>query len=490
MPWRNIPVEVPPGFHRGGSALASRGRWYDGDLVRWRDGVMQPFGGEVQGVRIRGMNTTPIDAHAWVSRDGTPLLAVGSTTRLRVWNESTGDVAAVSNLAATDSTTETDYRQAETWSLDNWGGDLVARAPGTGRIVRVDTSAENLRAELVGQTPEGALFPVSPETLGVVTTPERFLMAFGVKDAPNRVEWCAQGDLTVWVPEVDNSAGGDYVAISGEFLAGKRARRETLLWTTAELVAVRYIGQPFYYRFDVVGEATCVSRRAMAVQGSRAFWMGRNNFWMYTGQVERLPCDVGDLVFGHLNRDAERVVWCERRDQFGEVIWHYPSGVSETCDRYVAFNYELGVWYFGTSNMQIGVDAGVLSSPISLAANARMWTMESGVAFQGDRSPWAETGIIDITEGRNLMRVDTIYPDASTTGDLKYRIYVGDSPRGTFSALPQVTKDDTLVPGHWDAAERVDVRLEARHLRLRIDQDEGGWRYGLPRLRVQEAGWR
>ena len=484
MEWQNLPLEVPPGFFRGGTPLASRGRWYDGNLVRWRDGVMQPVGGEAAKPGSVGGNLQAIDAHAWVSRTGTPLLAIGSGSSLRVFS----DPGSVSHdgvsAAAVPSTAQTGHLNTEHWSLDNWGGDLIGRIPGVGTPFIVDFSQANLTADSLAVTDsDGDVFPL---VAGLIATPERFVMAFGINAEPNRIAWSTQGlydqnGVADWSASLGDSAGGTYVGMKGEVLAGKRARGETLFWTTAELISARFIGLPYYYRFDILGECTCISRRAMTVEGSRAFWMGRNNFWTYSGTVQRMPCDVGDLVFNEINRGATSRIWCERRDQFAEVTWHYPSGSSTTCDRYVTYNYALGVWYFGTSPMQAGVDAGVHESPWSVAENGQIHEMESGMVYRNNRIPFAKTGIVDVAEGRETMLIDTIYPDQSTSGALEFEIETADD----------VYQDPFDVHGPWDAAARIDTRILARHVQVEVRQESAGsWRYGLPRLRMQSAGWR
>lgn len=38
-------LDIPPGLYRNGTQFQSRGRWYDGSLVRWHGGATQPVGG-------------------------------------------------------------------------------------------------------------------------------------------------------------------------------------------------------------------------------------------------------------------------------------------------------------------------------------------------------------------------------------------------------------------------------------------------------------
>ena len=40
-----LPITLPPGVYRNGTAFQASGRWRDASLVRWTDGTMQPIGG-------------------------------------------------------------------------------------------------------------------------------------------------------------------------------------------------------------------------------------------------------------------------------------------------------------------------------------------------------------------------------------------------------------------------------------------------------------
>ncbi|WP_420431442.1 hypothetical protein [Candidatus Poriferisocius sp.] len=485
MTWQRVPLKVPPGVVRGGSPLASQGRWYDSHLVRWRDGVMQPVGGWE--AKSAGVDAEPIDAYSWVGRSGEPWSAFGTGTRLYMFTD-----PGVSSRVTAGSFTGvifggTDHRHGESLSLDNWGGDLVGRIPGTGTPFTVDTSAASPTSKAL----------TAPPAAGVVATPERYLVVFGLQGAPNRVHWSAQADLSVWdATDPESGSGFLDVGIKGEMLAAKRARGETLIWTTAELLSMRWISLPYIYRVDIVGEASCVSRRGMVVQGSAAYWMGRRNFWTYTGQVQRLACPVADYVFGGINQAAAHRVWCETHDEFGEITWHYPSGASTTPDRYVTYNYEMGIWYFGALSRAAGFGSGVFASAYAVGSDGTIYEHETGSSYDGVGLPYAVTGALDVTEGQQTMMIDQIYPDRGTEGDLQFELLASDSPRGPFDSV-----------GKWTASDRVDTRILARHVQIRVEQPTdieadpnmtppvvgktfGGWRYGVPRIRMQPAGWR
>src|SRR5690606_12468417 len=106
------------------------------------------------------------------------------------------------------------------------------------------------------------------------------------------------------------------------------------------------------------------ARRAVGVEGGRAFWMSRNGFFMYDGTVKALPCDVYSYVFEDLNRVQLSKVACETRTSFNEVTWYYPSAGSDENDRYVTFNYVTGAWSFGRLARTAAVDSGATAFPI------------------------------------------------------------------------------------------------------------------------------
>src|SRR5690606_38735087 len=83
MPY--IPLKLPPGIVRPGTKYDARGRWYDGSLVRWHEGVMRAVGGWRPVEVITGGGTTPLDLGAaargilsWRSNNGASNIAFGT----------------------------------------------------------------------------------------------------------------------------------------------------------------------------------------------------------------------------------------------------------------------------------------------------------------------------------------------------------------------------------------------------------------------------
>lgn len=81
MPY--VPVRLPPGVFRNGTLYQAKGRWYAADLVRWREGAMQPIGGWSRVDRNDGP-----DLSAGISDDG----GVQTDETTEVNSATTGDV--------------------------------------------------------------------------------------------------------------------------------------------------------------------------------------------------------------------------------------------------------------------------------------------------------------------------------------------------------------------------------------------------------------
>ena len=75
------PIDLPPGIYRNGTQYQTIGRWFDGNLIRWVDGVLYPVGGWTR------ISTTPLarkarGIFAWRTNGGERLCAIGTNNQL------------------------------------------------------------------------------------------------------------------------------------------------------------------------------------------------------------------------------------------------------------------------------------------------------------------------------------------------------------------------------------------------------------------------
>jgi hypothetical protein len=492
-----IPLDIPAGFYRNGTDLEQSGRWRDGSLVRWRDNSLRPVGGWQERKAsfctnvVRGM-------HTWEALNGTARLAGGSHSELVLM---TGDGTLTditpSDLATgrEDAEVETgygygfygrgyygtprqdlgNYSEATTWSLDNFGEDLIACHYDDGRILIWDTSAAPAAASALANAPTG--------NLGVVVTEERFIFALGAGGNPRKVQWCDFEDSTTWAPASTNQAGDIELQTSGQIMQGIRTRGQTLIITDTDAHTARYTGPPFVYAFERVGTACgAVSRMSAVDTDAGAFWMGQRAFFRFDGNaVQEIKCDVFDYVFGDFNQAQQSKVWSFANGQFGEIWWFYCSGDSTEIDRYVAYDYKEGHWLIGNLSRTSGVQRGVFRYPFMAGHDADSDIYEHEVGLNVDSGAvFAETGPVSLGSGEQIGKVTQLIPDEKTQGDVDV----------TFKTRFYPNAAET-THGPFTPSNPTSVRFSGRQMRMRVEGAKlADWRVGNMRIDVKAGGKR
>ena len=493
---QRAPLRLASGMVRPGTPYTAKGFWYDGNLIRWYEGVLQAIGGWSN---LGQAATNPTrGSHAWVKNDEfialfaahdaiysysvagglvniTPMapeaLTVGEISSIVGRAYGSGDYGS-GPYGAGDPLAGGQF-EATTWQIDNYGDQALLVSTQDKRIWHLTDPAV---------APEVLLN--SPRCLGVVVTPERFVVAlsaaFGTDPDIDRrhVRWAHLRDITDWESTRENLAGDYDIATAGRILAGKRTQTETLIWTETDLYAMRWTGGTALYRFFNLGECSVASRRCMQVIDSRAYWMGRRNFYVYTGVLGKLPCTVADFIFNDINKAQVAKIWCDTRAQYSEVTWYYPSLISMECDSYVTFNYKENAWYFGRLDRCDGISR-VFEFPIMVDNAGNLYEHEVNDSEYGGQVPFAETGVIELGDGTDKMFLDRIYPDGQTQGRVQYRIFAANE------AL-----EAEVEYGPFDSTTIAKPRITARQIRLRVSQLQSNWRFGTPRVRLQRAGSR
>jgi hypothetical protein len=154
------PVNIPPGIVKAATPLQVKGRYWDGNLIRWRAGKLLPVGGW-QRITASPLSSTIRCLFPWAGADNATYCAVGCESKLFVLNGSTyTDITPPNFVAAnasvfgaygtanygatyygldTDPTHPRDPTQSFlptfSWTIDNWGGDILAVASSDGRLL-------------------------------------------------------------------------------------------------------------------------------------------------------------------------------------------------------------------------------------------------------------------------------------------------------------------------------------------------------------------
>lgn len=486
-----MPLNIPPGVYRNGTDMQAASRWRDASLIRWHDNAMRPVGGWTQ----KGSNTItgiPRGALAWIDNSNEVRGAVGTHdalyafTNADAWTAITpsgftsGRATASQNIGygggdygeeafGTERTPSGPMLPATQWTLDNWGQDLIACSPDDGKIY--DWTPGDAAAVVISNAPTSCRAAVVAE--------ERFIFALGAGGDPRKVQWCDREANTTWTPAATNEAGDQILATTGQLLCGKRTRGQTLFLTTEDAHAATYIGPPFVFRIERVGTSCgAVSNNAAATVDNGVFWMGRRGFYRYAeGRVQQVECEVADYVFSRINRAQISKVCAVVNAQWSEIWWFYPAGTEN--DSYVSFNYITGVWSIGAMGRTAGVDRGAFNRPIWFDSDGKAYEHETGYSW-GGAFPYAETGPMVLGDGDRRITVTRLHPDEQTQGEVTATFKTRNYPQGPET----VTEAYTL-------SAPTGVRFSGRQFRLRVTGTvNDDWRWGVPRVDVQERGRR
>ena len=181
------------------------------------------------------------------------------------------------------------------WSNSLFGEDLLICQRGGG-IYYWSASAPNDRAINITDLPYASDVPtVATEVL--VSDVDRHVIALGcnqIGDADQdflNVRWSDTESAANWTPSATNTAGGFRLSNGTRIVTGLRTRQEVLVWTDSAIYSMQYIGAPYVFNLNLLSGYTNISGpKAKIVVNDVVYWMGRDQFYIYNGRVNILPC--------------------------------------------------------------------------------------------------------------------------------------------------------------------------------------------------------
>ena len=403
------------------------------------------------------------------------------------------------------------------WSHDNFGEDLLIN-PRNGAIYFWDKSnGLTTRAiELSTAATNTANVP-SLVTQVMVSDTDRHVIAFGcdaiggggVQD-PLLIRFASQETLTDWTPTATNTAGDLRIGSGSKFVRAIQTKREIVIWTDSSLHSMRFIGPPFTFGITPIASNTTIAgpNAAVAIEDI-IVWMGKNCFYIYDGRVKQIPCTVKEEVFFNLNNSQLDKIYAGVNAEFGEVIWLYPSDTNSVVnggngqnDKYVIYNYNEQLWYYGTINRDAWLDRGLRKFPIATGSNY-LYNHEKG--YDDDGSALAasiESSQIDIGDGDRFAFISRLIPDLTFNGSAADNPSVnitvegrnfpgGDYLQSDTSAVTRTAVSTSTVPfEQW--TNKADIRVRGRSFNFLIASSDEGvrWRLGSPRVDARPDGRR
>jgi len=398
------------------------------------------------------------------------------------------------------------------WTHDNLGEDLLLNVRDAG-IFYWDKSARStpfLPAQALSELSSDTTTPTIAKQV-LVSDVDRHTIVFGcdaqndigVQD-PLLIRFSDQANPLVWQSLATNTAGDLRLGSGSEIIMAVETKQQIMVWTDSSLHAMQFIGPPFTFGITQVAEnITIASPLSAAAVDDNIYWMGVEDFYIYSGQVQKLPCSVRSYVFDDFNSAQSEKVCAGVNSSFSEIWWFYPSASSAENDKYVVFNYQEQVWYYGELNRTAWLDRGITSNPVGASTDNYLYLQESGFD-DGSTSPvsavtsYIESSQMDIGDGDHFVFLKRLIPDItfadstatapSANFTLEARNFPGENY--TNSDTNPVIRSSTVPVEQFTNV--VNLRLRGRSFALKVESVNTGvgWRLGSPRVDMQQDGRR
>ena len=388
---------------------------------------------------------------------------------------------------------------ARLWSQDNWGEDLVINVRDSTVYYWDATLGLSSRAVALSALSGSSGAPtISRQVL--VSDTDRHVICIGANTIGTTVQdlmlvrWSDQENAVDWTPTATNTAGSLRLSSGSEIITAVETRQQILIWTDASLYSMRFVGPPFTFSITLLANnVSIISPNAVVSVGDRVYWMDTENFFMYGGQMQTIPCTVLRYVFDDINLEQRSQFFAGSNRMFNEVFWFYCSSDSDSIDRYAKFNYADNTWDIGSLSRTAWVDLGLHENPRAAGeyedANF-VYTHETGTTADGEAmAPFIESSVFSIGDGDQFSFISRIIPDLDLTSSdastsvnyiIKTRNYPGED-LSTSSTSPVTS-----------TTQQSFVRSRARSAALRIESSASdiAWTLGDVRLDVRPDGRR
>ena len=395
------------------------------------------------------------------------------------------------------------------WQHDTFGEDLIFNIR-NGPIFYWDASGgASQRGIFLKDLTDADASPIVAKQV-MVSDVDRHVIAFGcnplgsnVQD-PLLIRFSAQENPADWRPLTTNTAGDLRIGSGTAIVQAVETRQEILVFTDQALHSMQFIGPPYTFGINRISEnITIRSPNAAVAVGDAVYWMGKDQFYIYNGNVRQLQCTVREKILTDINDDQLEKIFVGVNSGYQEIWWFYPSKNSDDVDKYVVYNYDSNVWYYGTLNRTAWIDRGVSDYPVAAGTDGRLYNHEYEADDQSGDIPVAiesfiQSAPIDLGDGEVFSYVRKMIPDVT------FRESTNPSPQVDFtidafnyngglqvsSDTANIVKSSSVPVEQY--TEKVDLRVRGRAISLKISSDQVGtsWRTGLNRLDIRPDGKR
>lgn len=373
--------------------------------------------------------------------------------------------------------------KARTWSLGNWGEDLVA-SPSGGTLYRWRrSSGPQSRAESVPGAPENIeRMIVGPDNKHIIALGTN-LASTGVQDRMF-LRWNVQDDINDWTLTGENDAGSKRLDVGSYLITAVKSNRQILAWSDKGLYVGSLVGgQDVYGWTFVAASPKLVSQESAIDVDGTVYAMCEDDFYIFDGTYRAMPCDLKELVFGDgeedsnylgINRDQMSKVTVRLRRQFSEIRWSMPEYGQTENSIDIVYNYALKCWYVSSVPRETGGDK-VSSYGYAIGLHdGKMWFEESGVDADDVALPaFLESWETQLANGTLVAEVTELVPDfMRLSGTMELTLFGRNWPSElvTIGPVREISED----------TKHLTPKFKKRQIGFRIESLDIGddWRMG------------
>lgn len=499
------PFLPPPGLTNENTTFALPGRWLNGSLARFWQDSWQIKGGWER-LTLTNLGGVCRSVLGWTNTQTFQVIAFGLHNGLKVWSDSiVSDITPVAGFTPgqIDGTGGAGYSTGAygvgtygtpsnvdyfplTWSLANWGGDLIANP--RGQTIFVWNQVPANKAVALAGAPAKVTY--------TVVVPQRQVMALGCNEQisgvfnPLCIRWSDIEDNTDWTPTASNNAGEWILESGGRIVCGRIVGDYVFVWTSDALFLGTFIGALGQtWKFEKVGDhCGSISPGAPIVASQNVAWISPDRvFWTCSlgGAPKPMDCPIRAMFADHITLGQDDKIVGATTSTFSEMTWFWPDD-RDGFENSRGLSVGPGGWSRDLLKRSAYVDAGPHVYPIGVAPTGEVYWHEKGQSADGGvLTGFIESADFYLSEAGGAVLINGMWPDfRSQQGTVSLTIYTREFPQSAQRAHGPWT----LSPGQ----SKRDFRVSGRIARVRFDWSSAPVfaRGGKPEFDVQAIGGR
>jgi len=253
----------------------------------------------------------------------------------------------------------------------------------------------------------------------MVSDSSRFVIAFGTDTLGNGIQnpmlvsWSDQQNIKTWIPSITNQSGNFTLSKGSQIISAVQTRQEIIIFTDVALYSMQYLGAPYVWGFNILADNISIMGPNCAVAVNNVtYWMGTDKFFMYSGQVQTLPCTLREYVYQDINQDQSYQFFAGINEGFNEIWWFYCSAASTVIDKYVIYNHLEQTWYYGSMTRTAWADTPLRGYPTA-AGFAPVTTLTQAVGLTdttiniASKGDFPTAGVVEIDAERIIYTGST-----------------------------------------------------------------------------------